>query len=63
MAERKWEDLNRTEKLANIMFPHLAPKEIQEEMKQLAANEGKPNTGSAPFSKTSPAQSNRCFSI
>ena len=41
MAERKWQDLNRTEKLANIMFPHLASKQIQEEMRALAANEGK----------------------
>jgi hypothetical protein len=41
MRARKWENLSREEKLANIMFPHLASKQIQEEMKQLAANEGK----------------------
>jgi hypothetical protein len=41
MRKPKWDDLNREQKLANVMFPHLAPKEIQEEMKQLAKNEGK----------------------
>ena len=37
--EREWKDLSRDEKLANIMFPHLAPKEIQKEMEILAKNE------------------------
>jgi hypothetical protein len=39
--ERKWKDLSRDEKLANVMFPHLASKEIQKEMAERAANEGK----------------------
>jgi hypothetical protein len=37
--EREWKDLSRDEKLANVMFPHLAPKEIQKEMEILAKNE------------------------
>jgi hypothetical protein len=41
IKKQKWDDLNREQKLANIMFPHLAPKPIQDEMRLLAANEGK----------------------
>jgi hypothetical protein len=37
--EREWKDLSRDEKLANVMFPHLAPKEIQKQMEELAKNE------------------------
>ena len=36
---RKWEELNREEKLANCLYPHLAPKEIQREMEALSRNE------------------------
>jgi hypothetical protein len=39
--ERKWFDLSRDEKLANALYPHLAPKPIQREMEELAKNEMK----------------------
>ena len=39
--ERKWFDLSRDEKLANALYPHLAPKPIQKEMEELAKNEMK----------------------
>ena len=32
MAERKWDQLSRSEKLASVMYPHLTSKEIQNEM-------------------------------
>ena len=39
MAERKWDQFSRTEKLASVMYPHLTSKETQKEMEILAKNE------------------------
>ena len=41
--ERKWENMSREEKLANILYPNLAPEPIKKEMAELAAKEGKPS--------------------
>jgi hypothetical protein len=41
MRERKWKDLTRDEKLANVMWPNLASAEIQKEMAEIAKGEGK----------------------
>jgi hypothetical protein len=41
MAERKWFELDRMSKIANCMYPHLSTKEIQKEVEEIAAREGK----------------------
>lgn len=41
MKKEIWHQRPRMSRLANILYPALAPKEVQEEMKALAANERK----------------------
>jgi hypothetical protein len=37
----KWNERDKMSKLANVMYPHLAPKEVREEMRKAAALDGK----------------------
>jgi hypothetical protein len=41
MKSEDWFERPRLFRLANVMYPHLAPPEVQREMTMLAAKEGK----------------------
>jgi hypothetical protein len=37
----RWSDRDKLSKLANVLYPHLAPKDVQEQMRKLCALDGK----------------------
>jgi hypothetical protein len=41
MRQEKWHDRPRMERLANVLYAHLAPPEVQREMLETAEVEGK----------------------
>jgi len=41
LKNRKWAELSRSEKLASVLYPRQASKEIQAEMAEIAKHEGK----------------------
>jgi len=41
LKNRKWAELSRSEKLAAVLYPRQASKEIQAEMQEIAKREGK----------------------
>jgi hypothetical protein len=45
----EWDKLTRASKLASIMFPHLAPTNIQREMQRISAGEGKKAPAPSPL--------------
>jgi hypothetical protein len=41
LKKQSWKDLDRSDKAASILFPHLTPQERQAEMSSIAKTEGK----------------------
>jgi len=45
MKKQTWSSLTKTERLSATLYPHLASKEIQDEMQAIAKHEGKKPPG------------------